>query len=68
MANSFDYKYKRVLFDQVQVQITYEIGRWSSPRTPIFHINKIDLDDITAILLKGALSAKPKPYNIKDLL
>jgi len=25
MANSFGYKYKRVLFDQVQVQITYEI-------------------------------------------
>ena len=40
-------------------------GRWSSPRTPTFHINKTDLDDITEILLRGALSAKPKPYNIK---
>jgi hypothetical protein len=40
-------------------------GRWSSPRIPVFHIIKSDLDDIAEILLKGALRAKPKPYNIK---
>jgi hypothetical protein len=38
---------------------------WPKSRTPVFHINKSDHYDIAEILLKGALSAKPKPYNIK---
>ena len=41
-------------------------GRWSSPRTPVFHINKSDLDDIAEILLK-APSQNPIISNEEDI-